>query len=91
MHEDIVDAFDDAVTIDPKVLAVDVVPISVDPNPAWTDRNLLLGQHDLRGRRGQLRGSDGLGLLNDDDGLPVDLLRRPLLGLDNHIVRRGTG
>jgi hypothetical protein len=88
MHEHIVHPLDDAVAIYPKVPAVAVVPIPIDPNPARARRNLLLG-HDGPGRRwGLLRGSDGLGLLDDDHGLAVDLLRRAFLGFDDHVGRR---
>jgi len=88
MHEDIVHPLDDAVTIYPKVLAVAVVPVSVDPNPARTGRNLPLGHDGPRRRWGLLRGSDGLGLLDDDHCFAIDLLRRAFLGFDDHVGRQ---
>lgn len=75
MDKDIVDELRDAATVDPNVFAVAVVPIPVDPNPARADRNLLLGHDDLRRRWGVHCGSDGLGLLDDDHGVPVNLRR----------------
>jgi len=88
MYEDIVDAFHDAVAIHPNVLAVAVVPIPVDPNPARAGRNLCLSHDGPWGRRGVLRGGDGFGLLDDKHGLPVNLLRRAFLRFDNHVGRR---
>jgi len=88
VHEDIVDPFHYAVTIYPEVLAVAVVPIPIDPNPARADRNLLPGNDHL-GWRWSLPGSgDGLGLLDDDHRLAVDLLRRAFLGFDDHVGGR---
>jgi hypothetical protein len=88
MHEDIVDALHDAVAVHPNVLAIKVVPIPVDPNPARAGRNLLLHHNGPWGRRGVLRGSDRFGLLDDDHGLALNLLSRAFLGFDNHVGRR---
>jgi hypothetical protein len=88
MHKDILDALHDAVAVDPNVFTVAVVPIPVDPNPARADWNLLLDHNDLWRRWGLLRGSDGFGLLDDDHGLPIDLLGRTFVGFDDHIVCR---
>jgi len=77
MHKDILDPLHDAVAVDPNVFTVAVVPIPVDPNPARADRNLLLGRDDLGRRWGVQCGSDGLGLLDDDHGVPVNLRRLP--------------
>jgi hypothetical protein len=88
VHEDVVDPFHYAVTIYPEVLAVDVVPIPIDPNPARADRNLLPGNDHLGWRWSLPRGSDGLGLLDDYHRLAVDLLRRAFLGFDDHVARR---
>jgi hypothetical protein len=88
VHEDVVDPFHYAVTIYPEVLAVDVVPIPIDPNRARADRNLLPGNDHLGWRWSLPRGSDGLGLLDDYHRLAVDLLRRAFLGFDDHVARR---
>jgi hypothetical protein len=87
MHEDIVDPLHHAVTIHPKVLAVAVVPIPVDPNPIRADRNLLLDDDGPWRRRGVLRGGGRGGLLDDDHRLAIDLLRRAFLRLDDHVCR----
>ena len=91
LHEDIVHAFDDTVTVHPKVLTIAVGPVPIDPNPfGTTDDGLLLHDGPRRRRRG-LRGRDGLGLLNDNDSLAADLLGRAGLGLDDHVGRRIVG
>jgi hypothetical protein len=88
MHEDIVHPLHDAVTVHPNVLAVAVVPIPVDPNPARAGRNLLRDHHGLWRRRGLQRRGGGGGLLHDDHRLAVDLLRRAFLGFDDHVGGR---
>jgi len=91
LHEDIVHAFHDAVTVHPKVLTIAVGPIPIDPNPFGTTDDWLLLHDGPRRRRRGLGGRDGLGLLNDNDSLAVDLLGRAGLRLDDHIGRRIVG
>jgi hypothetical protein len=88
MHEDIVHPLHDAVTVHPNVLAVAVVPIPVDPNPARAGRNLLRDHHGLWRRRGLQRCGGRDGLLDDDHRLAIDLLRRAFLGFDDHVGNR---
>lgn len=88
MHEDVVHAFDDAVPFHPKVLAVAVVPVPVDPNPPGTSGDRVLDLDGLRRRRRMLGGRDWLWLLNDDHGLSFDLFGVAFLGLDDHVSRR---
>jgi hypothetical protein len=85
MHEDVVHAFDDAVPLHPKVLAIAVVPIPVDPNPPRTSGDRVLNLHGLWRRRRMLGGRDRLRLLNDDHGFAVDLFGLTFLGLDDHV------
>ncbi len=88
MHKHVVHSHHDAVAVHPKVLPVAVVPVPIDPNTARAGRNLLLDDDDLGRWRGLHRGGDGLGLLDDDDGLAVDLFGRALFGFDYHVVGR---
>jgi hypothetical protein len=92
MDEDVVGAFDDAVAVHPDVVTVAVAPIAVDPDATLASDFRLLDDDDvLRGRR-RLRGCcDRLRLLDDDHGLPVDLLRRPAFGFDHHVGLRVAG
>jgi len=87
LDEDIVHAFDDAVPVHPKVLTIPVGPVPIDPDPLGTTSDRLLHHDGLQWWRCGLRGRDGLGLLNDDDGLTADLLGRPGLSLDDHVGR----
>jgi hypothetical protein len=91
MHEDVVHAFHDAVPVHPQVLTISVRPVPIDPNPLGTRANRLPHDDGPRGWRGCLRGGRGLGLLNDDDRLAVDLLGRAGLGFDDHVRRRVGG
>ena len=87
LDEHVVHPLDDAVTIDPKVLAISVGPIAVDPDRS---RALHLGLHDhdrLRRRRRLLRSRQRLRLLDDDHRVAIDDLRGAVLGLDDHVCR----
>jgi hypothetical protein len=85
LYEDVVHAFDDAVPVNPDVVAVAVGPIAVNPNRPRT-LDLGLDDHDgLRSRRRVFGCRDGLGLLNDDHRLAFDLLRGAVLGFDHHV------
>jgi len=85
LDEDIVHTFHHAVPVHPNVLTISVGPVPIDPDPLRTKGDRLLHHDGSRCWRCGLRGRDGLGLLNDDDGLTVDLLGRPGLGLDDHV------
>jgi hypothetical protein len=88
LHENVVHAFDDAVPVYPDVITIAVGPIRIDPNPlGTTGHGLFDNDRSRRWRRG-LRGGRGLGLLNDDDRLPVDVFGRAGLRLDDHVGRR---
>ncbi len=88
LDEDIVHSFDDAVPVDPKVIAVAIGPVAVDPDRPGA-LHLGLHHHDgLRSRRCLLRRRQRLGLLNDDHRLAVDDLGGPVLGFDDHVGRR---
>jgi hypothetical protein len=88
LHEDIIHAFHDAVSVHPNVVTIAVRPIPVDPDGAGTKGHRLLDHDGLRGRWCLLGSRDGLGLLNDDDGFAVDLLGCAVFGFDDHIGRR---
>jgi hypothetical protein len=87
LYENVVHPLYDAVPIDPDVLSTGVAPVAIDPDPVRAERGWLFD--DDRSRRGRrLRGRrDGLRLLHHDDGLSIDLLRRAVLGVDDHVVR----
>jgi hypothetical protein len=87
MHEHVVHALDDAVTVDPNVLAVAIRPVAVDPDPVGTTPERLLDCHRAWGRRRDIRRSDRLGLLHDDHRLAVDLFRHALLDFDHDVIR----
>ena len=86
--EHVVHAFLDAVPVDPNVLPIAVVPISVDPNPARTVEHRIIVRHDPRRRRRFRAGGDGLGLLHDDDRLAFVLRRRPRFRFDDRVRGR---
>ena len=88
MHEDVVHALDHAVAVDPRVLAVAVGPVAVDPDASGTERGGLVDcNHTWRWRR-HLTRSDRLRLLDDDDRLAFDLLSSAFFDLDHHVVGR---
>ncbi len=87
LDEDIVHPLDDAVPVDPKVLAAAIGPVAVDPDRPGA---LHLGLHDddrLRSRRRLLRGCQRLGLLNDDYRVAVYDLGGAVLGFNDHVRR----
>jgi hypothetical protein len=90
MHEHIVHALDDAVSFHPKVVAIGVGPVPVNPDPPGTTGNRLLHHDGPRRRWRCFRSRGGFRLLNDDDRLAVDLLGGAGLGFDDH-VGRGAG
>ena len=87
MHEHVVHAFDDAVTVDPDVLAVAIRPVAVDPDAVATTPERLLDCHRTWGRRPDIRRSDRLGFLHDDHRLTVDLFGHAVLDFDHDVVR----
>jgi hypothetical protein len=91
MHEHIVHTLHDAVPFHPKVVAIGVGPVPVDPDPLGTADNRLL-HHDGPWRRWRcLRSRGGFRLLNDDDRLAIDLLGGAGLGFDDHVGRGPSG
>jgi hypothetical protein len=88
LDENVVHTLNDAVSIHPDVVTVAVTPISVHPNASGAQVDRLFDDYSAwRGRRLRGRG-DRLGLLNDDDRLPVDLLCLPVFFLDHYIGAR---
>jgi hypothetical protein len=88
LDEDVVHPLDDAVPVDPKVIAVAVGPVAVDPDRPWA-LHLGLHHHDrLRSRRCLLRRRQRFGLLNDDHRFAVDDLGGAVIGFDDHVGRR---
>jgi len=85
MHEDVVHAFHDAVPVHPDVVSVAVRPVPVDPNPIATNHAGLFHHDGPRGRWSLLGHRKRLGLLNDDDRLPIDFLGLSVFGVDDHI------
>ena len=74
--------------VHPHVVTIRVGPVGIDPNPLDTRDHGLFHNDGLRWWWSGRRGSRRCGLLNHDDGLPVDLLCRARLRLDDHIGRR---
>lgn len=90
VHENVVDALDDAVPVDPHVLSVGVRPVALDPNAARALHGRLRDVHRLWYRRWRLlRGGHRVRLLHYDDGLSTHVFRCPILNLDHDVVRRG--
>jgi hypothetical protein len=84
VHEDVVDAFYDAVAVHPNVVTVGVRPIAIDPDPVFGTRRLL--DHDgLRRRRRLFSRRNRLGLLNYDHRFAIDHLGGAVFGLDDHV------
>jgi hypothetical protein len=88
MHEHIVHTFHDTVPLHPKIFTLGVGPVAIDPNPFRTTGNGLLHDDGSWRWRRCLRGGSGLGFLNDDHSLAVDLLGRAGLRFDDHVRRR---
>ena len=86
MDEHVVHALDDAVTVDPNVLAVAIRPVAIDPDAVGTTPERLLDCHRAWGRRRDIRRSDRLGLLHDDHRLAVDLFGHPFLDFDHDVI-----
>jgi hypothetical protein len=87
MHEHVADPFDDAVPFDPNVVTIAIAPVPIDPDPFGTNGYGLLEHDSPRRRRCGLGGGHRLRLLHYDDRLPLDLLSRAGLGLDDYIGR----
>ena len=88
VHEHVADTLDDAVTVDPDIVAVTVGPVTIDPDPARADGDRLLDHDRFRRRRSLLGDCERLGLLNHDDGFALDLLTGAVLGFDDDVGRR---
>jgi len=73
MHEDVVHTFDHTMAIEPNVLPVCVAPVAVHPDAPGTTVNRLVDGDDEGRRRCAFAHGDWLGLLDDDDGFPIDL------------------
>lgn len=85
LNENVVHPFDDAVAVDPHVVAIAVGPVAVHPDSAGA-LHLGLYDHDsLRSGRRVLGGGDRRGLLDDDDGLSIHRLGGPVLGFDDDV------
>ncbi len=86
VNEHVVRARRNVVPRDPDVFACAVVPIAIHPDGPGIGRLGLLDDHSHGLRGGFCSGSCGLGLLNDDHRLSLDLLGRAL-PLFDHDVR----
>jgi len=85
LHEDVVHAFNDAVPVDPNVVAVAVGPVALDPDPLGAT-NLRLDDDDCLRCGGSVLGRrNGRRLFDHDDGLSIDLLGRAVLSFDDDV------
>jgi hypothetical protein len=88
VHEHVVRAGWHVVRVDPDITARAVIPVSIHPDRSVVRRNWLL-YDNRRGRRGSGLGGGGrLRLLDDDDGLALDLLGPALPFLDHEVIGR---
>jgi hypothetical protein len=85
LDENVVHTLDDAVSVHPDVVAVGVSPISVHPNASRAEVDGIFDDDSAWSRRRLCGRGDRLGLLDDDDRLPVDLLGLTVFFLDHHI------
>jgi hypothetical protein len=91
LHEDVVDAFDDAVPVHPDIVSVAIGPVPVDPDSVGTGSDGLLHGNGRWRWWCRLGGGSGLGFLNDDYRLAIDFLGLAALRFDDRIVVRIDG